>query len=212
MEMSDFKMDCPGDSRGGASRRVLGLPGSLRKGSYNRLLLKAAAYAAPAGVEVVVYEDLELVPLFDEDLELATSGGPEGVRQLRAHVAAADGVLVATPEYNQSFPGVLKNAIDWLSRPAPVEALARKPVAIIGASTGRWGTRLAQSHLRHVLYAVGSLVLPKPSLFVSDAADLFDSDSRLTDPSTCEALKELLASFDAWMASTAAVLPVGSCM
>src|SRR5581483_11429227 len=94
--------------------------------------------------------DAPALPLFDEDLEPATLGGPDAVRQLRAQVAAGDGLLIATPEYNQSLPGVLKNAIDWLSRPWPDEVLAGKPVAVIGASSGRWGARLAQAALRQV--------------------------------------------------------------
>src|ERR687886_1113837 len=107
-------------------------------------MLGAAAGCAPPAMSVELFDSLAAVPLFDEDLEQATAGGPDAVRRLRARVAAADGLLIATPEYNQSMPGVLKNAIDWLSRP-PDEMLARKPIAIIGASGGSWGTRLAQA-------------------------------------------------------------------
>ena len=178
---------------------ILALPGSLRKGSFNRLLLMAAAECAPAGMEISIYGDLGAVPLFNEDVDRATNGGPDGVSRLREKVSSADGLLIATPEYNQSVPGVLKNAVDWLSRPAPEEVLVGKPIAIMGATSGRWGTRLAQSHLRHVLYAAESLVLPAPALFVRDAADLFDASGRLTDPSTRASLTKLLASFADWI-------------
>src|ERR1041385_5528316 len=104
-----------------APYRILALPGSLRRNGYNRRLLEAAARVAPAVLTLQVYAALADIPLFDEDLEVATHGGPDSVRLLRSAVAAADGILIATPEYNQSLPGVLKNAIDWLSRPAPDE-------------------------------------------------------------------------------------------
>src|SRR5437868_12684797 len=159
---------------------LLAVPGSLRKHSYNRLLLQAAAELGSDDVSIVRYDELGSLPLFDEDLEKATGGGPEPVRRLRDQVASADGLLIATPEYNHSFPGVLKNAIDWLSRPAPEEVLAGKPIAVIGASGGPWGTRLAQGALRQVLYATESLVMPNPALFVREAGRLFDGE-RLVD-------------------------------
>ena len=117
-----------------------------------------------------VYEGLGALPLFDEDLECETSGGPEAVQNLRQAVAAADGLLISTPEYNHSIPGVLKNALDWLSRPAPEQVLVDKPVAVIGASSGRWGTRLAQNALRQVLLAAESVPLPSPTLLLSHRA------------------------------------------
>jgi len=185
------------------TRSVLAIPGSLRRGSFNRRLLEAAAASAPAGMTVAIYDALARLPPFDEDLERESGGGPEPVHRLRGLVAAADGLLIATPEYNQSFPGVLKNAIDWLSRPAPDEVLARKPVAVIGATPGRWGTRLAQAALRQVLHATEAVVLPAPTLFVRDAALLFDASGRLTDEPTREALRELLAAFERWIDAVA---------
>jgi chromate reductase len=181
-------------------RNVLALAGSLRRGSYNRLLLEAAAANAPPGMQLQVYEELASVPLFSEDVEAETV--PVGaVQRLRERVSSADAVLIATPEYNQSIPGVLKNAIDWLSRP-PQEVLVGKPIAVIGASAGRWGTRLAQSHLRHVLYATEALVMPQPSLFVAGAASLFDGAGRLDDEQTSRALRELLVAFHGWIQRT----------
>jgi len=179
-------------------RRVLALAGSLRRGSLNRRLLEAAVELAPPGIELVVYDALAEVPLFDEDLEQATDGGPEGVRRLRAAIAGADAVVIATPEYNQSIPGVLKNALDWLSRGPGVPVLEGKPVAVVGVTAGRWGTRLAQAALRQVLFAMEARVLPAPNLYLANGGAIFDADGRLTDPSTTAtlgAILERLASF-----------------
>ena len=178
---------------------ILAVAGSLRRGSLNRRLLEAAALAAPPGTGVAVYDGLGGLPPFDEDLERETGGGPEPVRHLRDLVRAADGLLLATPEYNQSFPGVLKNAIDWLSRPAPDEVLAGKPVAVVGTTTGRWGTRLAQAALRQVLFATGALVLPAPSLHLREAEALFAGSGALADAPTRAALGALLLAFDRWI-------------
>jgi chromate reductase, NAD(P)H dehydrogenase (quinone) len=176
---------------------VLAIAGSLRRNSFNRSLLKAAATLAAPGMRVHLYDQLASVPLFSEDVEAA--GVPEGAQHLRKQVAQADALLIATPEYNQSMPGVLKNAIDWLSRP-PDECLVNKPVAVVGASAGRWGTRLAQSHLRHVLYATEALVMPQPSLFIAGAGDLFDGNGHLIDERSLQALRQLLDAFGGWIA------------
>jgi chromate reductase, NAD(P)H dehydrogenase (quinone) len=181
------------------TRTILAIPGSLRRRSFNRGLLEAAVESAPAGMTIALYDALASLPPFDEDLERETGGGPEPVRRLRGLVRTADGLLIATPEYNQSLPGVLKNAIDWLSRAAPDEVLAGKPVAVVGATPGRWGTRLAQAALRQVLHATEALALPVPTLFVRDAAQLFDASGRLTDEPTRAALRVLLSSFDRWI-------------
>jgi chromate reductase len=188
------------DSRALPATHVLAVCGSLRSRSYNRGMLIAAVECAPPGMAIDLFDTLAAVPSFNEDLEQATGGGPEAVRRLRERVAHADGLLIATPEYNQSMPGVLKNAIDWLSRPGPEEVLVGKPVAVIGASGGPWGTRLAQSMLRQALYATGSPVLPKPALFVREAAGLFDDAGRLVHPRTRELLRALLAAFGQWIA------------
>ncbi|MEO5560129.1 MAG: NADPH-dependent FMN reductase [Dokdonella sp.] len=187
------------------SRHILALPGSLHRNGYNQRLLENAARIAPPGLVIDIYADLCAVPLFDEDLEAATGGGPDGVCRLRDAVAAADGVLIATPEYNQSLPGVLKNALDWLSRPAPAEVLSGKSIAITGASPGRWGTRLAQAALRQVLAATESAVMPTPMLFVRDAALAFDADGQLVDAATLASLRNLLDAFDRWIDRAGAV-------
>jgi len=181
------------------AKRVLGIAGSLRRGSYNRLLLEEAVGCAPPGMVVDIYEELSSIPLFNEDLERVTGSGPDAVRRLRRQVASSRGLLIATPEYNQSMPGVLKNAIDWLSRPGPDEVLASKPVAVIGASAGQWGTRLAQSALRQVLFATESLVMVRPALFVREAAGVFDEAGRLVDQPIRERLGAFLTAFADWI-------------
>lgn len=139
--------------------------------------------------------DLDAIPLFNEDAE---EPEPERVRALRDAVAAADGVLISTPEYNWGIPGVLKNAVDWLSR-APREVLAGKRVAIMGATPGSWGTRYAQAALRQVLTATESLVMPAPALFVKGASKVFDEHGALIDASTRKHLDALLAAFATWL-------------
>jgi chromate reductase, NAD(P)H dehydrogenase (quinone) len=152
------------------------------------MLLQAAAAHAPSGIEVTVYDRIDAIPLFNEELE----PGPDAVRDLRQRVREADGLLIATPEYNQSLPGVLKNVLDWLSRPDPDEVLKDKPVAIMGASSGRWGTRLAQAALRQVLHAAEAIVIPQPALYVREAAKLFDTEGRVIDASTQRTIGEIL--------------------
>lgn len=184
---------------GRPGKQVLAIAGSLRRGSWNRRLLEAAADRAPAGMTVHVYRDLVSIPVFNEDLEQGTGGGPDAVKRLRREVAAADALLIATPEYNQSMPGALKNVIDWLSRAAPDPVLDGKPVAVIGASTGRWGTRLAQHAVRQTLCATESRVMPAPALFLGGADRVFDGDGRLGDPATGDALREVMDSLADWI-------------
>jgi chromate reductase len=137
--------------------RVLGISGSLRRGSLNGALLRAAAERLPGGAELIELERLAEIPPYDEDLEL--EGTPAVVEELRAAVREADAVLIATPEYNHSIPGQLKNALDWVSRPAGQSALNGKPAAAIGASTGMFGAVWAQAELRKVLGAMGGRVI-----------------------------------------------------
>jgi chromate reductase len=176
--------------------RVLSIPGSLRRDSFNRSLLEAAAAISPPGMSMTVYDALGTVPVFNEDLERPT---PPGVARLREAVASSDGLLIATPEYNQSMPGVVKNMIDWLSRSEERAGLEGKPVAVIGVTTGPWGTRLAQTMLRQVLISAQALVLPQPTLFLRDAEQLFIEDRTLSDDETVERLRQLLVSFEAWI-------------
>jgi chromate reductase len=176
-------------------RYVLAIPGSVRRDSLNRRLLQAAQACAPRGMCLEVYAELGLLPPFDEDAESAAfADGP--VRRLCDRVAASSALLIGTPEYNQSLPGVLKNAIDWLSRPGAGAVLVDKPVALIGASSGRWGTRLAQAALRQVLFATESLLLTGPALYLADARAAFNADGDLTDPATCASLRQILLALE----------------
>ena len=169
--------------------RVLGISGSLRRDSHNSTLLRAAAEALPPGAELEIYDGLRAIPPFDQDAE----GDPgDAVTELRRRVAAADAVLIATPEYNSSIPGVLKNALDWLSRPVLDAALRNKPVAVIGASTGMFGAVWAQAEARKVLAAIGARVVDG-ELPVATADEAFGSDGRLLDDAVYDALADLLA-------------------
>jgi chromate reductase len=172
--------------------RLLGISGSLRRASHNHAVLRAAARSANDGVDFAVYHGQKSVPVFDEDLE---DDPPIGVVALRAAVGAADGILLATPEYNQSIPGSTKNLIDWLSR---TDHLSDKPVAVIGASTGPWGTRIAQSQLRQMLLAVGALVMPSPTLFIPRASELMDDNGDLVDDKTIRRLTDVVEALTAW--------------
>jgi chromate reductase len=176
--------------------RVLAIPGSLRRASYNRSLVEATVSLAPPHMSLTVYEALDTIPVFNEDLE---NPPPTGVARLREAVASSDGLLIATPEYNQSLPGVVKNVIDWLSRSGGPEGLVGKPVAVTGVTTGPWGTRLAQTQLRQVLTSTQALVLAQPTLFLRDAAALFDHDRNLAHKPTSRQLHEFLVSFDRWI-------------
>jgi len=174
---------------------VLGVCGSLREGSLNRKLLQAARELAPDGTEVRVF-DLHDVPLFDADVE--AQGDPDGVTELKHAIRAADAVLIATPEYQHSMPGVLKNALDWASRPPSDPPLARKPVAVIGATPGRFGTARAQVDVRKVLAYNDSLVLTRPEVMLPRAKDAFDDQGRLTNDAARRFLAELLRNLASW--------------
>jgi len=173
---------------------VLGLSGSLRQGSYNTAALNAAVQLAPEGMRLVTASIRE-VPLYDEDVKAA--GIPVAVERLRAAVAAADAVLIVSPEYNYSVPGVLKNALDWLSRTSPMP-FARKPVAILGASPGLLGTARAQYHLRQVLQALNAHVLKRPEVMIANAAAKFDAAGALVDVVTREHVGKLLVALGEW--------------
>jgi chromate reductase, NAD(P)H dehydrogenase (quinone) len=184
--------------------RVLGLSGSLREGSHNGALLRAAASALPAGVELEIWDGLRKVPPFDEDAEAGPT--PIAVAELRRAIAAADAVLVATPEYNGSLPGQLKNALDWASRPHADNPLRGKPAAVVGASTGLFGAVWAQADGRRILTAIGARVLDA-ELPVGTAHEAFGDDGELADPAARESLQvllgDLLATADAACAMAA---------
>lgn len=169
--------------------RVVGISGSVRRDSYNRMLLAAAREVLPPGSSFDVWDDLKRVPAYDEDDEAGPA--PEAVAGLRASLAVADAVLVATPEYNASLPGALKNALDWISRPLEESPVRSKPVAVVGASTGAFGAVWAQAELRKVLARLGARVL-NDELAVAFAAGRFDAAGRLADEGVRDELGALL--------------------
>ena len=171
--------------------KVLGISGSLRRDSHNAQLLRAAAQLLPPGAELEVWEGLKAVPPYDADDD-AGEPRPWILRQLAHAVAEADVVLFATPEYNHSLPGQLKNALDWLSRPLKTSPLKGKPVAVVGASTGLFGAVWAQAELRKVLDAIGAQVVDR-ELPVGLAADAFTAEGRLADEDQELVLSDLLA-------------------
>jgi chromate reductase len=171
--------------------RVLGISGSLRRDSLNSALLRAAAERLPGGAELVVFDRLREVPPYDADLE-ATEPEPEAVRELRRAVREADAVLIATPEYNHSIPGQLKNALDWVSRPAGESALTGTPSAVLSASTGMFGAVWAQAELRKVLSAMGGRVVDQ-ELGVPHADELLAGERLELEPVQVERLDRILA-------------------
>jgi chromate reductase len=170
--------------------RVLGISGSLRRDSLNSALLRVAAERLPAGAELVEFEHLREIPPYDADDELA--GTPDAVAELREAIRGADAVLIATPEYNHSIPGVLKNALDWASRPAGKSALNGIPAAAIGASTGMFGAVWAQAETRKVLGALGGRVI-ETELPVARADKLLVDGRLELEPQQVEQLEQLLA-------------------
>lgn len=174
--------------------KMIGFAGSLRKDSFNRALLRAALELAPEGVELEIF-DLEGIPLFNQDLEHEPA---EKVKEFKGRIKAADAILIATPEYNYSIPGVLKNAIDCASRPYGDNAFAHKPVAIMGASPGMMGTARAQYHLRQCFVFLSCFALNQPEVMVAHAQEKFDKDGKLTDQKTRELIKQLLENLVAW--------------
>lgn len=176
--------------------KVLGIAGSLRKGSYNRALLHTAQEAAPDEMEIHIFDLLD-IPLYNADVE--SQGLPEPVSAFKQAIQNAHGLLIATPEYNYSIPGVLKNALDWASRPPGQSPLNNKPVALMGASMGMGGTIRSQSHLRQVFCFTESYVMIKPEIYVARAQDKFDSEGRLTDEKTREFLQKFLVAFVEWI-------------
>ncbi len=174
---------------------ILGFAGSLRKGSYNRAILRAALEFVPSEAEMEIF-DLEGIPPFNQDLE---NNPPEKVKMFKAKIRAADGILIATPEYNYSIPGVLKNAIDNASRPYGDNAFEGKPVAIMGASIGNLGTARAQYHLRQSFVFLNMVPLNMPEVMVPFAQDKIDASGRITDQKTKDKIKELVESLTTWI-------------
>ena len=173
---------------------ILGIAGSLRRQSYNRAALRAAAELVPEGITLDTFE-LDGIPLFNEDEEQKT---PAAVVELKSRIRAADAILFVTPEYNYSVPGVLKNAIDWASRPYGDSAWAGKPAAIMGVSSGTMGTVRAQYHLRQICVFLNVFPLNQPEVMIGNAAERFDVQGNLVDEKTREYVQHLLTNLARW--------------
>jgi chromate reductase len=173
---------------------ILGVPGSLRKASYNRAALRAAQELAPEGATIEVFE-LDGIPPFNEDEE---GKPPTRVSLFKSRIRAADAILLVTPEYNYSIPGVLKNAIDWASRPYGDSAWDGKPVAVMGGSVGPLGTSRAQYHLRQVFVGLNMHALCRPEVMIANASQRFDEHGNLTDENTRKHIRGLLESLVEW--------------
>lgn len=169
--------------------RVLGVAGSLRTGSYNRMLLHAARELAPETASVDIF-DLDGIPLYNYDVE--QEGDPEPVSAFKQQITSVDALLMVTPEYQQGVPGVLKNALDWASRPPGQSPMQGKAVAIMGASPGMTGTARAQIQLRQTLTYNNSHAVPRPEVLLGHAAERFDEHGRLTDERAAKLIRELL--------------------
>ncbi len=173
---------------------VLGIAGSLRKASYNRAALRAAVELAPDGMHLETF-DIAPIPVYNEDLR--EQGYPPPVQEMRDRMGAADALLFVTPEYNYSIPGVLKNAIDWASRP-PGQPFDGKPIAIMGASPGMLGSARAQYHLRQCFVFLNGMVLNRPEVMIANASNRFDAEGKLTDDGTRKIIASLLEALRDW--------------
>jgi chromate reductase, NAD(P)H dehydrogenase (quinone) len=178
------------------SLRIIGIAGSLRQASYNKALLRAAQELAPERLKIEIH-DLAGVPLYNEDVEAA--GVPQAVIDLRQAIGAADGLLIATPEYNHGVPGVLKNAFDWLSRPPRKSVLQGKPTALMGATPGTTGTARGQSQLRQSFVFTDTPAMLQPEVLVGRAHERFDAEGHLTDQKVRDYLVMFLERFIAWI-------------
>ena len=178
-----------------ADLKILGISGSLRRGSFNTAALRTCAELMPGGM-TMTYARIDDIPLFNQDV--FDAGLPEPAKRFRAEVAAADGLLIAIPEYNFSLSAALKNAIDWGSRP-PNQVFQDKPIAIFSTSQGPMGGARVQYDLRRILGQLWGHVLPRPEIFIGNAASKFDAQGKLTDETTRKLLTDLLVGFKAWI-------------
>lgn len=178
-----------------SSLSIVGISGSLRAGSYNSSLLRYVSTILPTTVE---YKELSIasLPLYNPDVQAA--GYPDEVAAFRDTIAAADGIIIVSPEYNYTVPGVLKNAIDWASRP-PSPSFAGKPVGLLSASTGIFGGVRGQAQMRYIMFAVNAIVMNRPEIYVASAAQKFDADGNLTDQTTKDLLAKYVDSFIDWV-------------
>ncbi len=185
-----------GSSDNNSDVEILAFAGSLRKGSYNKAVLRAAKDLAPASMHIQIF-DLAGIPLYNANVE--DRGDPERVREFKDAIGNSDGLLIATPEYNHGVPGVTKNAIDWASRPPKKGPLNEKPVGILGASPGKTGAARGQSQLRQAFEFTNSYCMPQPEILVYSAHEKFDDDGNLTDEATSKFLGKYLEALHDWV-------------
>jgi len=177
--------------------RIAGIVGSLREGSLNRGLLRAAVELAPAGMEISIYNRLGNIPPYNDDI--FQKAAPEPVADLKNFIVGAEAMLIVTPEYNYGVPGVLKNAIDWVSRPAGKSVLNRRPAALMGCSPGLGGTIRAQHALRQSFVFTDTYVMCQPEIKIPSAAPLFDASVKLNDENTRQHIRKFLEAFAVWI-------------
>ncbi len=177
--------------------RILGISGSLRPNSLNSAALRAAQQLVPDGTTIEIYEGIGTFPYYDD--ELAANAFPPAVAEFKERIRAADGVLVVTPEYNHGIPGVLKNALDWGTRPVGDSAWAEKPFAMMGVATGQNGTARAQVQLRAYATAMNLFMLPRPEVLIGNARGKFDADLNFTDEAGRQFMQQHLIAFSAWI-------------
>jgi chromate reductase, NAD(P)H dehydrogenase (quinone) len=175
--------------------KIVGISGSLRRASFNSAALRAAQELAPSGMTIDIF-DISAIQLYNEDVK--AQGFPPVVADLRARIKAADGVLLATPEYNYATSGAMKNVVDWVSRP-PEQPFDGKPVALIGASAGALGTARAQYNVRQMFIFLNAHIMNRPEVFIGGAASKFDAEGKLTDQATRDFLAAMLAAFKTWI-------------
>ncbi len=191
-------------------KTICGIVGSLRKGSFNRGLMNAAIEVGrDAGLEIRIFDRLSELPIYNIDIDTDETR-PEPVVALKSAIGDAAGLLIATPEYNYSVPGGLKNAFDWASRPAGKSPLNRKPAAIMGASTGISGTIRAQLALRQSFLFTDTFAMLQPEVLIPRCADRFDASSRLTDQSTLDLIARQMQKFAAWIDAVGSATRIGA--
>lgn len=176
--------------------KILAIAGSLRKKSFNRALVNTLCDLAPSSMRIEIAEIADL-PFYNADIDV--EGGPDPVRKFKAAIADAHGIIIATPEYNYGIPGVLKNAIDWASRPSYQSVFVHKPVAILGASMSVVGTARAQAHLKQVLLSMLAEVFPYPEVLIATAQQKFNASLELSDEVTKGHLSKMLSAYEAWV-------------
>ncbi len=169
--------------------KLLGISGSVREGSYNRKVLEYVGEILPVGCSYEIVDGISQIPFYDQNYEEQL---PERVVSLRSAVRQADGLIIATPEHNASIPAALKNTLEWLSRPVGAGSIERKPVAILGAAPGLYGTIRSQMHLRQILHSTGAFVVQKPEVYINQVATKFDERGRLNDELAVTLLKGMI--------------------